>query len=150
MDVNTASLPFLEPKLVRETSRVRVVDFGVWRWMVAKVSPPYAIMGKYLFLSRDQDQLERIAEREIVHNGFHRAKWSHTLNGTDYVLCLYYAHGARGRELALRAQEDGWECEPTSTYRWTLRAGTATTLRFRWWRSEESTEASLFESLGKP
>lgn len=135
---------FATPTPVREMEHFRVVDLGLWRWTIANAVPPYAIRGKYVFLSRDQLQLEKVAEREILHHGFHRAKVSRTTNDGDYVLCLYYEHERRGRELALRAQGDGWACEATSRFRWTLPPGvTATTLRFRWWKSELATEAEL-------
>ncbi len=81
---------------------------GYWIHVSSGTPPPYEIKGKYLFFSKDKDQLLEIAQDEIVHHGFHRAKVNAELLGknAEHVMCLYYRDDSRKDELAGRAKSE--------------------------------------------
>lgn len=85
------------------------------------------INGKYLFFSKDREELRKIARDELEYNKFPTAKINleESKVGDDHVLCLFYRDDSRKRELATRHLNN-----PKVIY--------------RYWKSERETEMGAF------
>ena len=100
-----------------------IEDTGYWIYIKSKKKPNYAITGKYLFFSENNERLLEIAKNEILEHDFHVAKINNNLLGsnTEYVLCLYYHDDSRKYELAKRY------------------GGKDSDIKYRYWKSDEDT-----------
>ena len=77
----------------------------LWEWFERPPVDVDALIGKYMFFSKDRDLLRQIAIEELQTGDFRRAKTHRagvkprSLSG-EYVLYLYYTDNSRMRELA--------------------------------------------------
>jgi hypothetical protein len=101
----------------------KIKDTGDWIYVISEKEPNYTITGKYLFFSKNKENLVEIAKNEILVHDFHLAKVNHNLLGsnTEYVLCLYYHDDSRKYELAERYRDRDSD------------------IKYRFWKSDEDT-----------
>ncbi|MBI2550435.1 hypothetical protein HYV83_04620 [Candidatus Woesearchaeota archaeon] len=113
---------FHKSKKSAVSKNVVKTDDSYWHWYTRISKSEPKITGKYLFFSKQKEELEKIAVEELENGEFFLAKLNKKQHkkGTNYVLCLYFRDDSRKKELARKY-------------------GNSSKIQYRYWKSDEDT-----------